>query len=67
MQELHQRMPVFIAPEDYNTWLDCHADNTADADRLIAQTAPDYEYYAVGTAVGNSRNEGAELIEPLNT
>jgi putative SOS response-associated peptidase YedK len=65
MQELHQRMPVYIAPRDYATWLDCSSDKTDEADRLLRDTAPDYQYYAVGTAVSNSRNEGANLIKPL--
>jgi putative SOS response-associated peptidase YedK len=65
MQELHQRMPVYIAPQDYDAWLDCRADKIDVADRLLAQTAPNYQYYAVGSAVGNSRNEGPDLIAPI--
>ena len=65
MQELHQRMPVTIAPQDYGNWLDCRSDRIDEADLLIRNTAPDYEYYAVGSAVGNSRNEGPELIAPI--
>ena len=63
--EIHHRMPVYIAPADYDTWLDCRGDDTGAADRLLHETAPDYDFYAVGTAVGNSRNEGPQLIEPL--
>ncbi len=65
MQELHQRMPVYIAPGDYAAWLDCRPDKTDAADRLLLETAPDYQYYAVDRAVGNSRNEGSDLIKPL--
>lgn len=65
MQELHQRMPVAIAAADYADWLDCSSDKTDRADQLLLDTSPDYEYYAVGTAVSNSRNEGPELIKPL--
>jgi len=64
MQELHQRMPVYIAPQDYTAWLDCSTENIDEADRLLHETAPDYQYYPVSTAVSNSRNEGAELIKP---
>jgi len=66
MRDLHQRMPVYIAPPDYAAWLDCRAERTDAADRLLQDSAPDYEFYAVGSAVGNSRNEGPGLIEPLN-
>ncbi len=65
MRELHQRMPVYIAPADYAAWLDCSNDRTDAADRLLLDTAPEYEFYAVGSAVGNSRNEGPQLVEPL--
>ena len=65
MRELHERMPVYIAPADYEAWLDCRAEQTDEADRLLRETAPDYDFYAVGSAVGNSRNEGPELVEPL--
>ncbi len=65
MAELHQRMPVYIAPRDYTDWLDCSSDKTEAADRLLFDSAPGYEYYAVGTMVSNSRNEGPGLIEPL--
>ena len=65
MQELHQRMPVYIAPQDYTAWLDCSSDQTDAADQLLLETAPDYQYYAVSSAVSNSRNEGPDLIKPL--
>jgi putative SOS response-associated peptidase YedK len=65
MQQLHQRMPVYVAPQDYTNWLDCASEETGEADRLLADTAPDYQFYAVGRAVGNSRNEGEDLIKPM--
>ncbi len=65
MRELHQRMPVYIAPNEYEAWLDCRADATAEADRILQLPQPGYDYYAVSTAVSNSRNEGSDLIEPL--
>jgi putative SOS response-associated peptidase YedK len=65
MQELHQRMPVYIAPSDYPEWLDCSSDQTAAADRLLRDSAPDYQYFAVNSTVSNSRNEGPDLIKPM--
>jgi putative SOS response-associated peptidase YedK len=66
MQELHRRMPVYIAPADYDAWLDCKSDKTDAADRLLRDTAPEYQYYAVSSAVSNSRNEGPDLIKPMD-
>ena len=65
MSELHQRMPVYIAPSEYEAWLDCSNDRTDEADRLLRESAPDYRYYAVNTTVSNSRNEGPDLIKPM--
>ncbi len=66
MCDLHQRMPVYIAPPDYAVWLDCSSDKTAGADRLLRETAPDYRYYAVGTVVGDSRTAGFWLLSLLD-
>ena len=65
MRELHERMPVYVAPGDYEAWLDCRSEDTAEADRILRETDPDYQYYAVSTAVSNSRNEGSDLTRPL--
>lgn len=65
MSQLNQRMPVAIATPDYEAWLDCANDQTEAADRLLRDSAPEYEYYAVNTSVGNARNEGPDLIAPL--
>ena len=65
MRELHERMPVYVAPEDYAAWLDCRSEDTAAADRILRETDPEYQYYAVSSAVSNSRNEGPDLIRPL--
>ena len=63
--EIHQRMPVHIAQKDYARWLDCGNEEIADADGLLANTSPDYQYYAVSTAVNNARHEGRDLIRGI--
>ncbi len=65
MSELHQRMPVYVAPHDYTDWLDCSSDKTDAADRLLRDSAPDYAYYAINSTVSNSRNEGPDLIKAM--
>ncbi len=63
---IHSRMPVILAPEAFDLWL-----NTADVDvktaaALIA-TAPDnwLEAYEVSTAVNRTANDNAKLVEPV--
>jgi len=65
ISEIHQRMPVHIASDDYPKWLDCSSEKTGDADDLLANTSPNYQYYAVSTAVNNARNEGRDLIRGI--
>ena len=66
MSQIHHRMPVHIAPADYHAWLDCSSEETDIADGLIQDTSPQYQYYAVDTTVNNSRNEGKDLIAPID-
>lgn len=66
MKEIHHRMPVHIEPENYHAWLDCSSEETSNADELIRNTSPQYQYYAVNTTVNNSRAEGRDLINPVD-
>ncbi len=65
MSDIHLRMPLTIDSENYQNWLDCHSEKTDIADELIRESRPQYQYYAVSTAVNNARNEGRDLIQPL--
>jgi putative SOS response-associated peptidase YedK len=63
---LHNRMPVFIAPEDREAWLHMpEADApVALAPLLRALDPAQMEEWAVSTAVNNVRNDGPELALP---
>jgi putative SOS response-associated peptidase YedK len=63
MAALHDRMPVILAPADQEAWLD--PGNRKAAELLRPCPAEAMEAYPVGPAVGNPRNEGPELVEPL--
>lgn len=71
MESLHDRMPVIVAPEDYAQWLGTGKDSTPrELDQLQHLLRPfdtqKMAAYPVDKAVGNTRNEGSGLIEPLN-
>lgn len=66
MRDIHTRMPVTIAVENYAQWLDCRAENTDIASDLINNPPANYQYYTVSTAVNNSRHEGRDLIEQID-
>ncbi|MDO5500170.1 MAG: SOS response-associated peptidase [Propionibacteriaceae bacterium] len=63
---LHDRMPMIIAREAWAEWLDPRRTDPAEALDLLCVTGADQlAAYAVGRAVGNVRNNGPELVEPL--
>jgi len=64
MAPIHDRMPVILAREAWNAWLD-PATPAADAKALLRPApAAAMRAWPVSLAVSNARNEGAQLIEP---
>lgn len=69
MESLHDRMPVCVSPQLVDVWLDpahTHARDALDAvhDGTV-ELAQRWAFHPVGAAVGNVRNDGPELIEPV--
>ncbi|MCB9136848.1 MAG: SOS response-associated peptidase [Caldilineaceae bacterium] len=70
LEPIHNRMPVILAPEDYDDWLDHASEHPRDLDRLQHLMRPfpaeKMRAYPVSTYVNNARNEGLACIEPLD-
>ncbi len=66
IDEIHDRMPVVLSIGDVETWLNV-ADYGPDERLALLRPAPTgtLTHYGVGAAVGSVKNDGAELIEPL--
>jgi putative SOS response-associated peptidase YedK len=63
LRPIHHRMPVIVAPDDYETWL---TGNPDDAGKLLRPFPPDdMAFYRVTTRVNNVRNDDAECVIPL--
>jgi putative SOS response-associated peptidase YedK len=63
---LHHRVPVTIAPDDFDCWLDCRADDGQAAMALM--TAPqegEFVWHEVSTRVNRVANDDAQLILPI--
>ncbi len=65
MAPVHDRMPVLLAPEDWEGWLD-PTNNDLDALQHLLVPAPNevLVMHTVSTAVNNVRNAGPELTQP---
>lgn len=67
MVDVHDRRPVVLSPELAREWVD-PATSKEQAEQLalnLGEQPEVFEWYRVSTAVGNVRNQGTDLILPL--
>ena len=66
VRPVHERMPVFVAPESFDLWLDIRSQKPQPLETLLAaQQRPELDIYPVGRAVNNPQNDAATLLDPL--
>ena len=66
ISQIHERMPVIIGPEDYDTWLDPYFQDHEAVGKLIRPYAADrMEMYPVTRLMGNPRFDNPEAIRPI--
>jgi putative SOS response-associated peptidase YedK len=63
---VHNRMPIILDPDDWDTWLDEGARPTELRPLLRPYPADRLQMYPVSPAVNNVRSQGAELLLPLS-
>ncbi len=61
--EVHDRMPVILAPDDWERWLSTPEER---AKLLKPFPAAQMEMWPVTTAVGSPKNTGPELVDPIS-
>ena len=67
LASVHDRMPVILAPEDFDAWLDRHAQHPADLLSLLHSVPDDWlEGYPVSTDVNNPQHDSPSLIRPVD-
>jgi putative SOS response-associated peptidase YedK len=63
IKPLHDRMPVILAPDDFDRWLGSNPLSEAETARIFAlRDDHPFEAFPVGPMVSNARNEGSNLI-----
>ena len=65
VETIHNRMPIVLDPDDWDTWLDEGARPSELRRLLRPYPATELRMYAVSPAVNNVRSQGAELLLPL--
>lgn len=64
--DLHDRMPVVLATDAWDAWLDPTNDNVDALQCLLVPAPPeDFEVMAVRPLVNDVANEGPELLQPV--
>ena len=62
--EIHDRTPLLVPREQWARWLDPEVEHPGD-EFLVPGTPGVLDAWPVGPAVGNVRNDGPELVEPV--
>ena len=66
LQPIHNRMPVLVPREAWDRWLDAELSEPAQLQGFLQPIEdPHLEVYRVSRLVNNVRNQGPELIDPL--
>ncbi len=61
---IHDRTPLVVPRADWDRWLDPEVDDPGEH-LLVPAVSGALDAWPVGAAVGNVRNDGPELVEPL--
>ncbi len=66
--DIHDRKPLVLTPRVAREWLDPNTPPTRAAEIVQSGCRPakDFKWHPVSKAIGNVRNQGEELIAPLN-
>lgn len=65
MKEIHDRMPVILAPDDFAKWLSRDVPGKDVADLLKPFDVDQMEAWPVSTMVNSPKNDAAELVEKV--
>lgn len=67
LADLHHREPVTIAPDHFERWLDCRAEDADNAfDLLGGSREGEFVWHLVSTKVNRVANDDAQLILPIS-
>jgi putative SOS response-associated peptidase YedK len=66
LSSLHHRVPVTIAPSDFERWLDCGAHDVEEAIALLRPPREgEFAWHEVSTRVNRVANDDSQLILPI--
>jgi putative SOS response-associated peptidase YedK len=67
LADLHDRVPVTIAEQDFARWLDCRGDEVeAVLSLMVAPRIGEFAWHPVSTRVNRVANDDAQLLLPIS-
>jgi putative SOS response-associated peptidase YedK len=67
MAMLHRRVPVTVAPADFERWIDCGRFDVDEAfDLLVPPREAAFAWHEVSTAVNRVANDAPQLVLPVD-
>lgn len=67
-KDVHDRMPVILKKEDYDTWLDPNNHDTSLLKSLLTPyPAEEMMKYEISSLVNSPKNEDPTILQPLNS
>lgn len=66
MEPIHDRMPVVLGRESWDRWLDPATDASEAKALLVPPPSDWFEVFPVSSRVNSVRNDGPDLLEPLD-
>ncbi|MFC0476602.1 SOS response-associated peptidase [Robertmurraya beringensis] len=67
-EDVHDRMPVILKKEDYDTWLDPNNQDTTMLKSLLRPyPADEMVKYEISPLVNSPKNEVPEILQPMNS
>jgi putative SOS response-associated peptidase YedK len=66
LKPIHDRMPVILAPKDYDVWIDRSVQEPAELKPLLVPyPAEEMQAFPIGPFVNDPKHEGAECLAPV--
>jgi putative SOS response-associated peptidase YedK len=65
LKNLHDRMPVILAPELYDTWLTPHPDLESLSSLLVPYDSENMEVHRISKEINSPKNDREELLANL--
>lgn len=67
-EDVHDRMPVILKKEDYDTWLDPNNQDISVLKSLLTPyPAEEMMKYKISSLVNSPKNEDPEILQPMNS